>query len=270
MLRAIFIALAGQGFFIFSVLTMIPLRMKPVANYNLFYVPIIATIFGFLFYRTCTEAKESKAYLYGFFAALVGWPILGEMASLPVPEGVITQFSSMDIKALGGYYYVVAGLILLKILWRTKAIKGSVGVFLMTFLSIWSFELYMENYSSRVPLAVMPAIASFVAVVASLACVVLLYIARKAATLEKKTVAGCMLYIALSLVIMGSGQWKTPQSFYLKYEGPRMKQELAELQEHIVYFDQLKAEMIRRGLYKEEAQPAGGATQTPAPEKQTE
>ncbi len=270
MLRAILIALAGQGCFLISVLTMIPLRMKPVANYNLFYVPILATIFGFLFYRTCTEAKESKAYLYGYFAALFGWPFLGEMASLPVPEGVITQFSSLDIKSLGGYYYVVAGWILLKILWRTKAIKNPVAVFLMTFLSIWSFELYMENYSSRIPLEMMPVIANYVTGIAAIACLVLLYLARKAASLEKKTVMGCILYIAVSLVIMGSGQWKTPQSFYLKYEGPHMKQELKALQEEIEYFDKLKEDMIAKGLYKEEAQDAEVKMETPEPEKPAE
>ena len=140
----------------------------------------------------------------------------------------------------------------------------------MTFLSIWSFELYMENYSSRIPLEMMPVIANYVAVVAAIACLVLLYLARKAATIETKTVAGCLLYIAVSLVIMGSSQWKTPQSFYLKYEGPRMKQELKELQEKIDYFDKLKQDMIAKGLYKEEAQPTEVKTETPEPEKQTE
>ena len=45
--RTILIALAGQLFFLVSVLTMIPLRMaeNPVVNYNLFYVPILALVF---------------------------------------------------------------------------------------------------------------------------------------------------------------------------------------------------------------------------------
>ena len=81
---------------------------------------------------------------------------------------------------------------------------------------------------------------------------------------------GCILYIAFSLVIMGSSQWKTPQSFYLKYEGPHMKQELKELQEEIEYFDKLKEDMIAKGLYKEDAQEAEVKTETPEPEKPAE
>ena len=252
MLRAILIALSGLVCFLISVLTMIPLRMNPVANYNLFYMPIMAIIFGFLFYRLCTESKESKAYLYAFFAALVGWPLLGETAALPVPEGIIKQFSSVDIMQLGSYYYVVAGWIMLMILWCTKAIKNSVAVFLMTFLGIWTFELYMENYSSRVPLDMMPLIANIITVVTLILSIVLLYIARKATTLEKKTVMGCLLYLTVAIILMGSGPWKKPQSFYLKYEGPNMKQELVELQEEIEHFEKLKKEMIDRGLYEEE------------------
>ena len=252
MLRAILIALAGQGCFIVSVLAMIPLRMNPVENYNLFYLPIMAALFGFLFYRVCTEEKESKAYVYAFFAAVAGWPVIGETAALPVPEGVITQFSSVDIKSLGGYYYAATGWILLKILWRTGAIKNSVAVFLMTFLGVWTFELYMENYSSRIPIDMMPLIANIITAVAVIASITILYAAKKAATLEKKTVMGCLLYLSVAIILMSAGPWKTPQSFYLKYEGPHMKQELKELQEEIEYFDKMKQEMISRGLYEEE------------------
>ena len=251
MLRAMLVALSGLVCFLISVLAMIPLRMNPVVNYNLFYLPIMASIFCFLFCRLCTESKESKAYLYAFFAALVGWPLLGETAALPVPEGVIKQFSSVDIMQLGGYYYVVAGWIMLNILWRTKAIKNAVAVFLMTFLGIWTFELYMENYSSRVPLDMMPLIANIITFVTLILSIALLYIARKATTLEKKTVIGCLLYLTVAIILMGSGPWKKPQSFYLKYEGPNMKQELNELKEEIEYFETLKEEMIERGLYEE-------------------
>jgi hypothetical protein len=247
MLRAILIALAGQVFFILSVLTMIPLRIKPIANYNLFYIPIMAIIFFFLFYRLCIEEKESKSYLYGFFAALVAWPLLAEAASLPVPEGIITQFSGLDIKTLGGYYYVIAGWIMLMILWRTKAIKNSFAVFLLTFLSIWSFELYMDNYSSKVPAEVMPLIGNLVAIVAVLISIVLINIARKSPKIETKTVMGCLLYITLALIIMGLGQWKKPSSFYLKYESAHIEQELKELQEEKEHIKKLKAYMKVKG-----------------------
>jgi hypothetical protein len=150
MWRTIWIVLAGQAMFIVSVITMSPLRMweNPVVNYNLYYVSILAGILGWLFYRCCIEQQEDKGYLYGFFAAIFAWPLIGEVACIPVDKGVITQFSDFNIKTLGGYYYVLAGWALLHIMWRTGALKKSVCVFFMTFLSIWSFELYMDNYSS--------------------------------------------------------------------------------------------------------------------------
>jgi len=150
MWRTIWIALAGQGIFLISVFTMSPLRMweNPVVNYNLFYVPILATIFGYLFYRCCTEGNEARGYLFGFFAALFAWPLIGEVANIPVDKSVITQFSDFNIKGLGAYFYVLACWALLHVMWRTGALKKSVCVFFMTFLSIWSFELYMDNYSS--------------------------------------------------------------------------------------------------------------------------
>jgi len=150
MWRTIWIALAGQGIFLISVLTMAPLRMweNPVVNYNLYYVPILAIVLGYLFYRCCIEENESRGYLFGFFAALFAWPLIGEVANIPVDKGLITQFSDFNIKLLGAYFYVVAGWALLHVMWRTGALKKSVCVVFMTFLSIWTFELYMDNYSS--------------------------------------------------------------------------------------------------------------------------
>jgi hypothetical protein len=247
--RTLLIALAGQLFFIVSVITMIPLRMakNPVENYNLFYMPLLAILFLVLFYRTCVEKKESRGYIYGYFAALVSWPLIGEVASMPVDKGVVTQFTSMNIKLLGGYFYVLTGWALLKILWRTKALKNSVCVFMMTFLSIWSFELYMDNYSSRVPLEMMPVIASWVTIVSSIVAIVLLIIAWRSTSIEKKTFLGCILYIFIALIMMG-GQWKKPQTFYLKYEAKHIGHEIEELKEEQKYMKYLTEYMLENDM----------------------
>ena len=247
--RTLLIALAGQLFFIVSVITMIPLRMakNPVENYNLFYMPLLAILFLVLFYRTCVEKKESRGYIYGYFAALVCWPLIGEVASMPVDKGVVTQFTSMNIKLLGGYFYVLTGWALLKILWRTKALKNSVCVFMMTFLSIWSFELYMDNYSSRVPLEMMPVIASWVTIVSSIVAIVLLIIAWRSTSIEKKTFLGCILYIFIALIMMG-GQWKKPQTFYLKYEAKHIGHEIEELKEEQKYMKYLTNYMLENDM----------------------
>lgn len=247
--RTILIALAGQVFFLVSVITMIPLRMaeNPVENYNLFYMPLLALLFLVLFYRTCVENKVSRGYMYGYFAALVSWPLIGEVASMPVDKGIITQFTSMNIKLLGGYFYVIVGWVLLKVLWRTGALKSSVCCFMMTFLSIWTFELYMDNYSSNVPLEMMPVIGSWVTIVSSVVALVLLTMAWRTTSIEKKTLLGCILYIFVALMMMG-GQWKQPQKFYVKYEAAEIGHELEELKEEKAHIEKLKVYMLGQGM----------------------
>jgi len=247
--RTILIALAGQLFFIVSVITMIPLRMaeNPVVNYNIFYMPLLAILFLVLFYRTCVENKVSRGYMYGYFAALVSWPLIGEVASMPVDKGLVTQFTSMNIKLIGGYFYVITGWVLLKILWRTKALKSSVCAFMMTFLSIWTFELYMDNYSSMVPLELMPTIGSWVTIVSSIVAIILLVMAWRTTSIEKKTLIGCILYIFVALMMMG-GQWKKPQTFYVKYEAAELLHELDALKEEITHINTLKKYMLEEGM----------------------
>ena len=252
--RTLLIALAGQVFFLVSVLSMIPLRMaeNPVVNYNLFYTPILALIFFTLFYRTCVEENESRGIIYGFFSALFAWPLIGEVSSMPLDEGIVKQFSSINIKLLGGYFYVAIGWIMLKVMWRTKAVKNSLNTFFMVFLGIWTFELYMDNYSSKVPIDMMPVIANWVALVFGIASIMILVIAWRTASVVKKTVLGCLLYLTFSLFIMGSGQWKTPSKFYVKYEAAHIGHEIQELQEEQEYLEYLRNYMIKEGLAKEE------------------
>ena len=252
--RTLLVALAGQLFFLVSVLSMIPLRMaeNPVVNYNLFYTPILALIFFTLFYRTCVEQDESRGVIYGYFSALFAWPLIGEVASMPLDEGIVKQFSSINIKLLGGYFYVAAGWIMLKIMWRTKAVKNSVNTFFLVFLGIWTFELYMDNYSSKVPIDMMPTIGNWVATVFGTVSIVILVIAWRTPSVAKKTVLGCLLYLTFSLFIMGSSQWKTPSKFYVKYEAAHIDHEIQELQEEKEYLDYLRNYMIKEGLAKEE------------------
>ncbi len=245
-----------------------------------------------LFYRCCIEEKEAKGYLYGFFAALFAWPLIGEVSNIPVDKGTITQFSDFNIKALGAYFYVISGWALLHIMWRTGALKKSVCVFFMTFLSIWSFELYMDNYSSmsgdkfaiiggllaaailalllvcfgyawklfkvRKPvkailgmlltivlalvtlinyrdvlgyvdmLQKMAGMSTMVLIGSLIATYMILRAAKKTESLERKTILGCIFYIVFALILM-SGQWKEPQTFYVKYEAASIPGEIEEL-----------------------------------------
>ena len=80
----------------------VPLRMKPVPNFNLFIFPLFIAGFLYLFYKACSTAMETKAYLYAYFAGMLLWQVLGEMSSLRVNEGLILQFSDVNIKTAGG------------------------------------------------------------------------------------------------------------------------------------------------------------------------
>ena len=320
MWRTIWIALAGQGVFLISVFTMSPLRMweNPVVNYNLYYSSILAGILGWLFYRCCIEENEAKGYLYGFFASIFAWPLIGEVANIPVDKGLITQFSDFNIKGLGGYFYVLSGWALLHIMWRTGALKKSVCVFFMTFLSIWSFELYMDNYSSMgadkfifwggaaaiaivvmalmllrdsfklfkvkkpvkavfgilinlgligaiwgnfrdvlsIPdtLGKMPAMGSMVLVGSLIGSYMILRAAKNTDSLERKTLLGCVFYIVFALILM-SGQWKEPQTFYVKYEAAHIGHEIEALKEDQAKLERLfdymaTKRMLKAGDYK--------------------
>jgi hypothetical protein len=217
--------------------------MKPVENYNLFALPILAAIFLGLVYKVCTVEKESKGYLYAFYAGILMWQVVGEIPFIKVPAGHILQFSDLNIKMLGGYYYTLAGWILLHILWRSGAIKKQLAFMFVIFLGIWSFELYMDNYSFRVPMQVMPMVSNVIMLFAVIVSIILLVLARKAATIEKKTVIGGVLYISISLIMMASGQWKKPQDFYIKYESTGIENEIKELQEERQYIEEIKTTM---------------------------
>ncbi len=254
MWRTIWVALLGQAFFIVSVMTMIPLRMakNPVENYNIFYTSILSLAFFALFYRACVEEKESRGYLYGYFAALVSWPLIGEVASMPLEKGIVPQFSDINIKLLGGWFYVVIGWLMLKIMWLTGAVKRSLCTFFFVFLSIWSFELYMDNYSSKISIEMMPVIANYVTIVFGIISLFLLYLSRKSETIERKTFLGCILYITFSLVLMGSSQWKEPSKFYVKYEAAHIDEEIKGLQEEKEHLEFLKQYMLEKGIMTEE------------------
>jgi hypothetical protein len=68
--------------------------------------------------------------------------------------------------------------------------------------------------------------------------------AKRTASIERKTVLGGVFYLTLNIVLMSSGQWKKPQDFYLKYEVPALQQELIDTQRELDHIRQLQLQMI--------------------------
>lgn len=244
MKRTLWIGLAGLGYFIVSLFLFMPLRMKPVENYNLVALPLFALAFLYLLYKACTAEKDSRGYLFGYFAGIVMWQLLGETASITVPAGLIVQFSDMNIKVVGGYFYVLAGWALLYLLWKLRMLHSRAAYVFVIFLGIWSFEVYMDNYSSRLPLFMMGIVANIIMVVFLLASIAVLVMAKRSASIERKTVLGGVFYLTLNVFLMSSGQWKKPQDFYLRYEVPALRQELLETQRELDHIRRLRLQMI--------------------------
>jgi len=186
-------------------------------------------------------------------------------------------------------------------------------VFFMTFLSIWSFELYMDNYSSmsgdkfaivgglitaavfgmlsvcfkyswnlfkfkkRIkallgilicimlalvtlinyrdvlgfpePLQKMAGISTMVLIGSLIASYLILRTAKKTESMGTKTILGCILYIVFALILM-SGQWKEPQTFYVKYEAAQIGSEIEELKQDQAHLENLFDYMATKRMLK--------------------
>ncbi|MCX5894433.1 MAG: hypothetical protein NTZ51_01175, partial [Proteobacteria bacterium] len=69
------------------------------------------------------------------------------------------------------------------------------------------------------------------------------FLAKKAASIEKQTVLGGLLYLSISIVLMAFTQWQKPQTFYLLHEKPVIEHEINALQEELAYLDKLRAQL---------------------------
>lgn len=244
MKRTLLIALAGIGYFILSLLLFLPFRMRPIENYNLIALPLFAFAFLYLLYKACTVANDTRGYLFGYFAGILMWQVVGEIPSIRVPSGAVLLFSDMNIKVLGGYFYVITGWILLYMVWKLKMLNSRAAYPFVIFLGIWTFELYMDNYSSRVPLAMMGTIANMITLIFLAISAIILYLAKKAPSIERKTILGGILYITLSIVLSASSQWKKPQSFYIKYGAAELETQIAEMQKELDHINEIKKQII--------------------------
>jgi hypothetical protein len=246
MKRAILVAVSGFGYLFFAIMLFIPLRMKPVANYNLFIFPFFTACFLFFFYKTCSAAVEARAYTYAYFAGMLLWQVSGELASLRVTDGLILQFSDVNIKTVGGSLYVLLGWTVLFMLWKSRALKNSVCFCLLIFLGIWTEELYLDNFTANVPLKLMPTVANVLGIIGAALSVWILFAARKATAVTRQMVLGGLLYLSFSVVFMSLTLWQKPLTFYLKHEGAVIEHEIKAKQEELAYIDLLKKQIGMR------------------------
>jgi hypothetical protein len=187
--------------------------------------------------------QETRAYIYAFFTGNLMWQVLGEMSSLRVTQGLILQFSDVNIKTVGGYFFVLAGWTLLYMMWKTHCVKNQLLFGFMVFLGIWTIELYLDNYTKLVPLALMPKVANTLACIFALIGACALYAAKKSGSVIRQTVMGGVLYLAVSVILMAFSQWQKPQTFYLLHEAAAIEHEITAMQEELRYIDELKKQV---------------------------
>jgi len=98
----------------------------------------------------------------------------------------------------------------------------------------------------------MPVIANYITVAAVISAAIIIYAAWKASSIEKKTVMGCLLYLNISVLLMSPGQWKKPQTFYIKYESAHIEDKIKTLEKEREKILELKQYMIKHGMFEEE------------------
>jgi len=80
-----------------------------------------------------------------------------------------------------------------------------------------------------------------------IATFMILRAAKRTESLERKTILGCIFYIVFALILM-SGQWKEPQTFYVKYEAAHIDHEIEALKEDKVTLDHLFDYMVAKRM----------------------
>ena len=149
---------------------------------------------------------------------------------------------------MGGYLYVLAGWILLFIMWKTQVLRKRICFCFVIFLGIWSLELYLDNYSSSVPVELMPRVANIIGTVFIIVSMVLTLSGQKSGKHREADGLGGLLYLSVSIVLMAFTQWQKPQTFYLLHEKPMIEHEIKALQEELAYLNQLREKLgIREG-----------------------
>jgi len=238
MKKTLLVAASGLLYFVFSLFLFMPLRMNPVPNYLLVILFSLIGLMIFLFLKM-VQSSDEKAYLYAFFTGILLWQVVGELFSIRVPQGLVLQLSTVNIKVWQSYPYLILGWFFLVIVWRTRLIPNKLNFCMAIFLGIWSFELYMENYSGVIPIRLMPIIANVFLCLSLLLSIWILYRASKTTSLITQIALGGALYLTLSVLIMSTKQWQKPQVHYLKYEKEYLQEMLIRTEKQLKYLESL-------------------------------
>ena len=132
-----------------------------VPNFNLVLLIIFSLIFFLLANKAIGAESPGRRLVYGAFAGLVLWSIIGEIcpSARAHPASIYNPIVAINIKQPHAAVYFLLFLITLLISYFRGAVKDGLAMMLMVLGSIWAFELYLQNYSTRVPTEALQTIA---------------------------------------------------------------------------------------------------------------
>jgi hypothetical protein len=197
MIKSLIFAAGLFLYFLVTDLLFVPLRR--VSNYNLILLLLFLLIFFIVIYKALTAGSQVKRVICGAFCGLILWSVIGELCpSLRVhPSSILNPICTVDIKQPSAAIYVVILFITLAISYLTGGIKDGLAMMLMVFGSTWSFELYMQNYSTHLPLEVLPKIAYTLGGVSAVIFLLALVMTAKSVSPAGKTFWGYWVYFGL-------------------------------------------------------------------------
>lgn len=197
MLKSFLFVLSLFLYFLITDLIFVPL--PKIRNYNLPLLLFFSLIFFILTYKANTAGSQVKRLIYGAFGGLLLWSIIGELC--PSLRGhtlnLLNPISIVNIKQPSSAVYLVILLITLAISYLAGGIKDGLAMLLMVFGSTWGFELYLQNYSTRLPQEVLPEIAYTLGGIFSIVLIFAIFMSAKSASQTGKTFWGYWIYFGL-------------------------------------------------------------------------
>lgn len=196
-MKSFLFALSLFLYFLIADILFVPLAMVP--NYNLFLLLIFLLCFFILTYKAVAAESQVRRLIYGSFGGLLLWSLIGELCpSLKAhPASLLSPISTVDIKHPSTLVYLVLLFVTLTISYVKGGLKDGLAMLIMVFGTTWGFELYMENYSTRLPVEIMPDIAYILGGIWGTILLLSIYMALRSTTLSGKTFWGYWIYFAV-------------------------------------------------------------------------
>ena len=139
-----------------------------VANWNLILLLLLSVVTLLCFYKSLKVDTPARQVVWGAFTGLVTWTLVGQLIPFdrtPHTSAYARPFSELHLYSFEAIPYLIFFVFALGIAYRTKAVKGALGMTGMVFSSTWAIEMYFRSYSTAFSEEVLPGYADMLAVI---------------------------------------------------------------------------------------------------------